>query len=132
MVTLTFRRHKRSGMNVMPTAVEHALKRVVRLINCDFFGKRRANKGWTIAHAVTSDSGRYGDHPHAHLLLAAPDGVSDEQLCAVVERAVQRTALVSRQRHYGQYFSLGGAEYLVKHGTDRMVVSLLTPAYLGK
>jgi hypothetical protein len=132
MVTLTFRRLTSRGLNVTPTAVEHALKRVVRLINCDFFGKRRTNKGWTIAHAVTSDSGRYGDHPHAHLLLAAPDGVTDEQLCGVVERAVQRTVLVSRQRHYGQYFSVGGAEYLVKHGTDRMVVSLLASAYPGK
>jgi len=74
---------------------------------------------------------RYGDHPHAHLLLAAPEGVSEEQLCKVVERAVHRTSLVDRQRDYGQYYSTGGAEHLIKHGTDRMVVSLLTPAYQG-
>jgi hypothetical protein len=128
MVTLTFRRQSARGYRVTKTAVEAALRRVLRLINCDLFGKRRTNKGWTIASAGTVDFGSFGDHPHAHLLLEAPAGVSEEQLCAVVERAAQRTSLVDRQRVYRQYVDVGGAEYLMKHGTDRMVVPLLTAA----
>jgi hypothetical protein len=128
MVTLTFRRRSAKGYRVTETAIEAALRRVSRLINCDLFGKRRTNKGWTIASACTVDFGSFGDHPHAHLLLEAPAGVSKEQLCAVVERAAQRTSLVDKQRVYRQYVNAGGAEYLIKHGTDRMVVPLLTAA----
>jgi hypothetical protein len=131
MVTLTFRRRSARGYGVPEPAIEAALTRVLRLINCDLFGKRRANKGWTIACAVTVDFGTFGDHPHAHLLLEAPTGVAEEQLCVLVERAAQRTSLVDQQRVYRRYVSVGGAEYLMKHGTDRMVVSLLTQAHLG-
>jgi hypothetical protein len=132
MVTLTFRRSGISGFKVTETAVQIALERLLRLINCDLFGKRRTNKGWTIAHAVTVDWGAYGDHPHGHLLLTAPDGVADRQLCAVVERAARRIRIVNRERRYKQYYSAGGTEYLIDHGTDRMVVSLIAPAHQGR
>lgn len=128
MVTFTFKRRSARGYAVTQAAVENALRHLLRLVNCDLFGKRRVNRGWTVACAVTVDFGPYGDHPHAHLLLEAPLGVSDLELCAVVERASLRTSLVDRQKHYRQYFSAGGAEYLIGHGTDRMVVSLLSSA----
>lgn len=132
MVTLTFRRLGTRGFKVTQTTVQSALERLLRLINCDLFGKRRTNRGWTLAHAVTVDWGAYGDHPHAHLLLAAPEGVTDQQLCVVVERAVRRTTVVNRERRYKQYYSAGGTEYLIDHGTDRMVVSLIAPAHQGR
>lgn len=132
MVTLTFGRFGPRGFKVTQTTVQSALERLLRLINCDLFGKRRTNKGWTIAHAVTFDWGAYGDHPHAHLLLTAPDGVTDRQLCAVVERAARRIRIVNRERRYKQYYSSGGTEYLIDHGTDRMVVSLIAPAHQGR
>jgi hypothetical protein len=131
MITLTFRRRSAKGFRVTQSSIEAAIKHLIRLINCDLFGKRQANKGWTLAHAATVDFGALGDHPHAHLLLEAPKGVSDEQLCAVVERAAQRTAIVDRQRHFRRYTDLGGAEYLIQHGIDRMVVPLLTSAQQG-
>ncbi len=131
MVTLTFKRHTIKGFRVTPVGAEKALRHLLRLINCDLYGKRRVNRGWTIGCAAVIDFGVLGDHPHAHLLLAAPDALTDRELCAVVERAVQRTALIDRQRRYRQYFSAGGADYLIGHGTDRMVMSLLAPAYPG-
>lgn len=132
MVTITFKQRGVRGYKISQVSVEKALRRLVRLINCDLFGKRRANKGWTVACAVTADLGPYSDHLHAHLLIAAPDGVSEMQLCAAVERAALRTSIVNRERRYRKYFSAGGAEYLVKHGTDRMVVPLLTPKFEGQ
>lgn len=128
MVTLTFKRRDAKGYRVTPTGVEKAIRHLLRLINCDFFGRRLTDKKWTVATAVTLDWGQHGDHPHAHILLSAPNGVSDLQLCTVVERAAQRTKLIAPQRQYSRYYSAGGAEYLINHGTDRMVVSLLSHA----
>jgi hypothetical protein len=132
MVTLTFRRFGPRGFKVTEATVQSALERLLRLINCDLFGKRRTNRGWTVAHATTVDWGVHGDHPHAHMLLTAPDGVTDRQMCAVVERAVRRTSIFNRERRYKQYYSAGGSKYLIGHGTDRMVVSLTAPAHQGK
>lgn len=132
MVTLTFKRFSAKGSAFSQSALEDALKHLVRLINCDFFGKKRTNRGWTVACAVTLDYGAYGDHPHAHILIEAPSGVSDEELWAVIDRAANRTCKVDRQRHFRRYTDLRGSEYLVKHGIDRMVTALLTQAYPGK
>lgn len=129
MVTLTFRRQSAKGFRVTQLTIEKAVRRLLRLVNHDLYGKGLTNKGWTVAHAVVVDFGALGDHPHAHLLVEAPTGVTDRELCCVIERAAQRTRIIDRQRHYGQYYSAGGAEYLIGHGTDRMVVSLLNPAY---
>lgn len=127
MVTLTFLRESSKGFRITQFAIERALRRLVRLVNHDLFGKRLTNKGRTLAHAVVVDYGLLGDHPHAHLLLAAPHGVTEEELCRVVERAARRTRIIARERHYRRYYSAGGAEYLIGHGTDRMVVPLLSP-----
>jgi hypothetical protein len=132
MVTLTFKRCNGKGGISSQSTLEDALKHLVRLINCDFFGKRRTNKGWTVACAVILDYGTYGDHPHAHLLIEAPKGVSDEKLCMVIDRAANRTCKVNRQRHFRSYTDLRGSQYLVKHGIDRMVTALLTHAYPSK
>jgi hypothetical protein len=132
MLTVTFTRYSSKGFKVTQDSIEKAIKHLLRLINCDLFGRRRTDKGWTIAHAVTVDFGLYGEHPHVHLLLAAPSGVTEEQLRAMVERAANRTTIVDRQRHYSNYFSAGGAAYLIKHGTDRMVVPLISPERHGK
>ncbi len=131
MVTFTFRRQSAKGFRVTQLTVENALRRLLRLVNHDLFGKGLTNKGWTVAHAVVVDFGTIGDHPHAHLLVETPCGFTDEEICRVIERAARRTRIIDRHRHFGQYYSAGGVEYLIGHGTDRMVVSLLTPAYPG-
>jgi hypothetical protein len=131
MVTFTFRRQSAKKFRVTQQAIENALRRLLRLVNHDLFGKRLTNKGWTVAHAVVVGFGTSGDHPHAHLLLKAPRGFTDEELCRVIERAARRTRIIDQHRDYRQYYSAGGAEYLIGHGTDRMVVSLLTPAHQG-
>lgn len=129
MVTFTFRRQGTKGFRVTQLTIENALRRLLRLINHDLYGKGLTNKGWTIAHAVVIDFGAFGDHPHAHLLVETPSDITEQELCRVIERAARRIRIIDRQRYYGQYYSVGGAEYLIGHGTDRMVVSLLTPAY---
>lgn len=131
MATLTFKRCSSNGVVFSHPVFTNALRHLVRLINCDLFGKKRTNKGWTVACAVTLDYGTYEDHPHAHILLAAPSGVSYEELCAVIDRAADRTRTVNRQRDFRRYTDLRGSEYSIKHGTDRMVTELLTHAYPG-
>ena len=132
MATVTFKRHSANGFTFSQSGFEKALKHLVRLINCDLFGKRLTNKGWTVACAATLDYGTYGDHPHAHLLFEAPDGVSYEELCAVIDRAASRTRTVDRQRHFRRYTNLHGSQYMVEHGKDRMVTGLLTKAFPEK
>lgn len=132
MATLTFKRCSAKGFTFSQPAIEDALKHLIRLINCDFFGKKRTNNGWTVACAVTLDYGAYGDHPHAHILIEAPNGVTHEQLCVVIDRAASRTRQINQQRHFRRYTDLKGSEYLVKHGIDRMVTALLTHAYRGE
>lgn len=132
MATITFKRYSSTGVTFSHSGFEKTLKFLMRLINCHFFGKKLTNKGWTVACAVTLDYGTYGDHPHAHILIEAPNGVSYENLCAVIDRAASRTRTVDRQRHFRSYTDLRGSEYAVKHGTDQMVTGLLTHAYPGK
>ena len=132
MVTYTFKRLSPLGFRATENTVMRAVKRILRLVNCDLFGKRRTNKGWTIAHAVVVDHGPSRDNLHAHLLVATINGVPPQRLCALLERAIQRTHLVDRQRDYRAYYSPGGSGYLIDHGTDRMVVSLLAPTFQGE
>jgi len=132
MVTYTFKRLSYRGFRSTKQTALLNVKRILRLVNCDLFGKRRTNKGWTIAHAVVVGLGPSGDNLHAHLLVATICGVPPQRLCALLERATQRTYLVDRQRAYRAYYSPEGSGYLIDHGTDRMVVSLLAPAYQGE
>lgn len=130
MATYTFKPESARGFRVTENTVMRAVKRLLRLVNCDLFGKRRTNRGWTVAYAVVIDRKLPDDHFHVHLLIATIDGVSQHRLCVVLERAAQRTRVIDSQRRYCEYYSPGGAGYLIDHGTDRMVVPLLTPANL--
>ena len=128
MVTLTFKKRTAKGFRITHTSAEKGLTYLLRRINCALFGKRKTNNGWSIACAAIVDPGRYKTHLHAHVLFSAPEGVSVENLRDLIEESAQRVRILDRQRHFSRYYSAGGAEYLINHGTDRMVVSLLSHA----
>jgi hypothetical protein len=128
MVTYTFKPISSRGFKVTEKTVIEAINRILRLVNCELFGKRRTNRGFTIAHAVLVDKGKFSEHLHAHMLIATPEGISLQQIYAIFEKAAQRTHLVNSQRSYQHYYSSEGTGYLIDHGTDRMVVPLLRRA----
>jgi hypothetical protein len=129
MVTLTFHRQAFRGYITTYPEIERALRHFRRLINCELFNKRRVSKGWTVGFAPTVGMGAYGNHPHAHVLIALPTVASRAALDQSIIRAIRKTRLINREFQISAYLNDGGARYLVEHGTDRMVVPLLTPAW---
>ena len=105
-----------------PTLIRHRDRRPALL--CP-----RTSAQTPVGFAPTVGMGAYGNHPHAHVLIALPTVASRTALDQSIIRAIRKTRLINREFQISAYLNDGGARYLVEHGTDRMVVPLLTPAW---
>jgi ribonuclease HI len=128
MLTLTLTRHNRYGFAFPKQMFITTIGHFIRWINCAIFGKRLANKGCTIGSAVVLDYGFSGEHPHAHILIAAPSAIDDLLLSKVIHLALSKTKLINFERWLSRYMNIGGSDYLAKHDSDHMVESLLRRA----
>jgi hypothetical protein len=97
---------------------------VVRIINSKCFGKE-AKRGRSVEVAATYGWGIYGDHPHLHFSFAKPKTQTYEEFREIIEAAADKTFWVDRQRNYKPYLDAGWSNYLIEHGTDQFIISLL-------
>ncbi|MGA0840399.1 MAG: hypothetical protein ACO3P1_10955 [Pseudomonadales bacterium] len=124
--TVTFRRHV-GAQSINRGLAEAALRHKLRVLDVICFGKNRVKRGSVVQSAVVLGWGTYGQHPHAHLALATPPGMSDADLAARFEEAARHTEWLNQERVVRPYTSAGWAEYMVGHGPENLVLSLLRP-----
>jgi hypothetical protein len=128
-VTPTFRLMDSAGHRTTQEMVEDAVRNMLRRLACAVHGRRRIKFRPPIRSAVVIDWGWKGNHPHAHLILETPSGMSYEQFSVLIKRCASRVRLLDKEPHIRPYQDAGGARYMVKHGISRMIVSLFDTPY---
>lgn len=131
--TFTFKRESRYGRSTNRSAVLGAVKHFLRLLSSFCFGLKNVKRGQYVPSAVIADMGRYGLHPHVHVSLARPAFISARAFKRHILMAARKTALFDRSRRIRRYEDKGWSRYLLNHGVDNLVDSLLRiPAYQSK
>ena len=115
-VTLTFPRTK---FGIAPGEIA-ACNTAKHLVN--------VHKGHKIGSAFVFGSGPYGDHPHVHMALAAPSGVSHEAMTNEIDIAIHRMAGLGHQLVIKPYNDAGWIDYMLDHCADGFDVKLNFPA----
>ena len=129
-VTLTCKRCDASGCAITPRIIEDTAQHFLARLNHACIGKSRFRKGHSLASAVSYGFGSYGDHPHLHLSLACPVHLTTEAFTALINRCADQIFWLNRMRTITPYLDEGWSAYLVKHGTDKLVMPLLRPSHL--
>lgn len=122
--TVTFKRH-RGTVAINQSIASGALHHSLRVLDCLYFGRNGANKGYHVASTAVIGWGSYGTHPHAHLALAAPTGSGYDELQDHIEQALTRTLWIDRERVLVPYRSAGWAQYMVDHDPENLILPLL-------
>lgn len=122
--TITLRRNLH-GQAVNLDISEAALRHMLRVLDVSCYGKSGVKQGKAVPSAVVIDWGAYGDHPHAHVALATPAGLSYQELADHFEKAASRTQWIHHERVAVPYRDSGWAAYLVDHDPENLVLSLL-------
>jgi hypothetical protein len=104
---------------------EAALRHMLRVLDVSCYGKSGVKQGKAVPSAVVIGWGAYGDHPHAHIALATPPGLSYQELVDRFEKAASRTQWIHHERVVVPYRDAGWAAYLVHHDPENLVLSLL-------
>lgn len=122
-VTLTCKRNSHKNNPIRDEILIDAAKHVIRLINHKCFGK--ASKKHSIALVATYGWGVYDLHPHLHFCFECPAHMPYEEFSTLIEEAASETYWIDRQICIKPYKSEGWTSYLVKHGTDYLIVPLI-------
>ena len=130
-VSFTFRRSNDCFQAVNERIVGEALRHFLHVLDRLCLTKRQMRNGSTVPSAASIGWGTYGDHPHAHLSLEAPDSLSHEEFTSLIERAADKTRWIQYERRINPYLDIGWMKYMVDHGEDYLIVALLRPSHLA-
>ena len=120
-VTLTFSRNK-AGLSPPISSIEKCCRLFLSRINRQIFtrnGVRRNN--YRIASAAVLGRGAYGDHPHAHRVLACPSGMSKVKFANLVTDVAGSTKGVGLQIDVQPYRDNGWLNYMIDHGFEGLI-----------
>ena len=128
-VTITCKRFDPFGRSITPRIVEDAARHFLRRLNHSLFGKHRCRRGHSVGSAVCYGFGLYGDHPHLHMSLACPDRIASGEFTKIINRCADRTFWLNKQRTIKHYRDEGWSAYLLEHGSEQLILSLLHPVH---
>jgi hypothetical protein len=120
-VTLTFSRNK-AGLCPPIYSIEKCCRLFLSRLNRQIFtrnGVRRNN--YRIASAAVLGRGAYGDHPHAHWVLACPSGMSKVKFANLVTEVAGSTKGVGLQVDIQPYRDDGWLDYMIDHGFEGLI-----------
>lgn len=118
----------RKGFPRTKSATINATVHFFNVLNRRVLGNARARKGHRIACVAVYGDGAYGDSPHVHLAFQAPSGMSYEDMHQAIEHSIQHTKGLGIEHDIQPYTSEGWLEYMFDHGTDGLLVELISPA----
>lgn len=126
-VTVTFQR-LRSGSPPSKSATIKATAHFISVLNRKLLGRNRGKRDAKIPCAAVWGSGLYGDNPHVHLALQSPANLSYGDMVLAIESAIHRTRGIGFENDIQPYTSDGWLSYMVDHGTDYLLIELISPA----
>lgn len=129
-LTVTCKRFSSHNVPISETIVIDTARHFIRRINRRCFG-RRSRRIQIIPVVVTYGWGCYGDHPHLHFCFSSPTKMSFDDFSSVLEEASRKTFWIDRERHIEPYRNEGWMKYLVEHGSDNLIVPLITPSSIA-
>lgn len=100
----------------------------VNVLNRRVLGNAMARKGSRIACVAVYGEGAYGDSPHVHLAFQAPPDMSYEDMYQAIEHSIKRTNGLGDKNDIQHYTSEGWLTYMLDHGTEGLLVELISPA----
>jgi hypothetical protein len=122
-VTLTCKRYSYWNAPIRDDIIVDAAKHLINRLNQKCFGK--ASKRHSIAVVATYGWGVYDLHPHLHFCFECPYHLTHDEFSILIQEAANETYWIDRQRCIKPYIDEGWTDYLVKHGTDNLIVSLI-------
>lgn len=126
-VTLTFPRNK-LGVAPSQQAACNTANHLVNLLNRNLLGRGNVRNGHKIGSAFVFGTGPYGDHPHIHMVLAAPSGVTLDAMTNEIDLTAHRTQGLGHQLVIKPYNDAGWIDYMLDHCSDGFDVKLAFPA----
>lgn len=111
------------NQSILIDAAHHFVYRVRR--KCYKSSGRRQN---LLPVTASYGWGAYGDHPHLHFCFAGPNGMDFSTFSSILEESAKKTFWLNRQMKVEPYRDSGWMQYLVEHGADHLIVSLINPS----
>lgn len=121
-LTLTFTKLDTTGDYRSVSDVIQTTRHLIRLVNRASFGHGAVRKGYSLASMYTVERGCGGRHPHVHLTLGLPAGSDYESMCGLINENARRLHSIDQQIHLERYVDFGWIDYILKTGTDNLVV----------
>lgn len=109
-------------------ATVSAASHFISVLNRRVLGRRCVAKGHRIACAGVWGAGAYGVSPHVHLALQAPFGMAYEEMNLAIVDALEKTRGLGAEYDIKPYTSERWLEYMLDHGTDGLLIELISPA----
>ena len=106
----------------------NATAHFISVLNRKSLGNASARKGNRIACVGVYGDGAYGNNPHVHLAFQAPSGMSYDEMYQAIEHSIQLTKGLGRELDIQPYSSEGWLKYMFDHGTNGLLVELISPA----
>lgn len=100
----------------------------VNVLNRIVLGNAMARKGSRIACVAVYGEGVYGGSPHVHLAFQAPPDMPYDEMHQAILHSVHRTKGLGINPDIQPYTSDGWLTYMFDHGTEGLLVELISPA----
>ena len=125
-VTVTFKKNRDSRM-VTPVQMRETIRHLYNLIDRACYRSRARRGKNRIGSFAVYDLGPFGNHPHAHMTLAAPLGLGHDEFSRIIRAAINRTALLDRQFKVKSFTNEGWIRYCLKHQDFELNLELIRP-----
>lgn len=125
-VTVTFKKN-RDGRPVTANQMSDTLRHLCNLIDRACYRSRARRGKNRIGSFAVYDLGPSGKHPHAHMTLAAPLGLTSDEFSRIIRAAINRTALLDRQFEVESFTNEGWIRYCLKHQDFELNLELVRP-----
>ena len=125
--TFTFKRRDDKGYPCTNAILLSTARHFIKAVNYGCF-KKKSQHGQSIASAVTYGWGAYGDHPHIHCSFEAPDFMSFDEFTTILTTCKRKIYWFDQEMMIKPYVNAGWGKYLIEHGTDCLIDSLLIPS----
>ena len=126
-LTVTCKRRNLRNIPINESILVDTAKHFIYRARLKCFG-RRGRRENLLPVAVSLGWGVYGDHPHLHFCFAGPPWMDFDSFSRILEKSAKGTRWMDRQMKVEAYRNRGWMQYLVEHGTDQLIVPLITPS----
>jgi hypothetical protein len=122
--TVTLKRHI-GAQGVSKEHMYQAARHFLRRLDYRCLGRNRVKRGAFVSSVVVYGWGTYDNHPHLHLALVCPAGLSESEFIDCIEQAASKVKWFDRERKLEKYVNSGWATYMVDHDPENLYVSLM-------